>query len=94
MPKNGHAKATFKTTAVANVPTGRKGKHHDIVIAILKDLDGLQQGMALKIPIAELPDTIVNVRSALNRETRKLGKDVPTATDETYFYIWNGAPAQ
>ncbi len=87
-------KATFKTTKIANIPTGRKGKHHAIVAAILKDLGGLQEGSALKIPLAELPDTIVNVRSALNRASRKLGKDVPTATDEHFLYIWNGQPAQ
>ncbi len=87
-------KGAFKTTKIANIPTGRKGKHHAIVAAILKDLGGLQEGNALKIPLAELPDTIVNVRSALNRATRKLGKDVPTATDEHFLYIWNGQPAQ
>ncbi|HKW66418.1 MAG TPA: hypothetical protein VJP04_03960 [Terriglobales bacterium] len=87
-------KASFKTTKIANIPTGRRGKHHAIVAAILKDLGGLQEGNALKIPLAELPDTIVNVRSALNRATRKLGKDVPTATDERFLYIWNGSPAQ
>jgi hypothetical protein len=87
-------KAAFKTTKIANIPTGRKGKHHAIVTAILKDLDGLQEGKAIKIPLAELPDTIVNVRSALNRATRKLGKDVATAADENFLYIWNNPPAQ
>ncbi len=87
-------KAAFKTTKMANIPTGRMGKHHAIVAAILKDLDGLQEGNALKIPLAELPDTVVNVRSALNRATRKLGKDVATAKDEKFLYIWNGPPAQ
>ena len=86
-------KSTFKTTAIANIPRGRKGKHHSIVTAILKDLDGLQEGKALKIPLAELPDTVVNVRSALSRATRKLGKDIPTATDENFLYIWSGSPA-
>ena len=87
-------RATFQTTKIANIPTGRRGKHHAIVTAILKDLDGLPDGKALKIPLAELPDTIVNVRSALNRATRKLGRDVPTARDENFLYIWNGPPAQ
>ena len=87
-------KANFKTTKIGNVPTGRKGKHHAVVAAMLNDLGGLREGSAMKIPLAELPDTLVNVRSALNRATRKLGKDVRTATDEEFFYIWNGPPAQ
>jgi hypothetical protein len=89
----GTANGRFRTTDVANIPTGRKGKHHAVVTDILKDMDGLEQGKALKIPIAELPDTVVNVRSALNRATRKLGKDVVTATDEKFLYVWNSSPA-
>lgn len=87
-------KANFKTTDVANIPTGRRGKHHAVVTDILKELDGLQAGRALKIPLADLPDTVVNVRSALNRATRKLGKNVDTATDENFLYIWHGSRAQ
>lgn len=62
--------------------------------AILKDLEGLTEGNALKIPVADLPDTIVNVRSALNRATRKLGNDVRTAADDEFLYIWNGPPVE
>ena len=87
-------KATFKTTKIADIPIGRKGKHHAIVAAILKDLGALREGSALKIPLAELPDTVVNIRSALNRASRRLRKDVPTATDEHFLYIWNGAHTQ
>jgi hypothetical protein len=81
----------FKTTDRANIPTSRKGKHHAIVAAILNDLNGLRDGKALKIPLSDLPDTTVNIRSALNRATRKVGRDVATATDETFLYIWNGS---
>lgn len=85
--KNSHR--SFKTTDRANVPTGRKGKHNGIVAAILNDLDGLPAGQSLKIPLSALPDTKVNVRSALNRATRKLQKQVATAADEGYLYVWN-----
>jgi len=79
----------FKTTEQANVPTGRNGKHKSITTRILADLDGLEKGNALKIPLAELPDTKVNIRSALNRASHKLGKSVGTATDNDYLYVWN-----
>ncbi len=93
-PDNDKNGARFKTTARINVPAGRRGKHHAIVAAILNELDGLQDGRALKIPISELPDTTVNVRSALNRATHKLHRDVSTATDETFLYIWNGSRSE
>ena len=80
---------TFKTTPRANVPTGRHGKHRQIVARILDDLEGLESGTALKIPLNELPDTKVNIRSALSRATRKIGKSVATAADDDYLYVWN-----
>ena len=79
----------FKTTLRTSVPTGRNGKHKDIVTAILSDLRTLETGRALKIPLDELPDTKVNIRSALNRATRKSGLNVSTAADDEFLYIWN-----
>lgn len=83
------AKSHFKTMAMVDVPRSRNGKHKKIVTAILRDLDDLGEGVAFKVPLAELGDTKENVRSALNRATRKSGRDVATATDENFLYIWN-----
>jgi hypothetical protein len=83
------AHRTFNTTDRANVPTGRNGKHKSIVTDILNDLESLEHGQSLKILLSELPDTKVNIRSALNRATRKLGKSVETASDEQFLYVWN-----
>jgi len=80
---------TFNVTSRADVPTGRHGKHRDIVTQILNDLEGLESGTALKIPLDELPDTKVNIRSALSRATRKIGKSVATAADDEHLYVWN-----
>ena len=79
----------FATTARVNVPTGRNGKHKSIVTEILNNLTDLAEGQALKIPLSDLPDNKVNIRSALNRSTHKLRKPVATATDEKFLYIWN-----
>jgi hypothetical protein len=79
----------FKTMVQSDVPQGRNGKHKEIVSTILKDLDQLQDGAALKVPLAELANTKEKVRSALNRATRKAGRNVATATDASFLYIWN-----
>jgi hypothetical protein len=79
----------FKTVVNADVPHGRNGKHKIIVSTILRDLDRLKDGSAIKIPLAELGDTKEKVRSALNRATRKAGRSVATVTDKDYLYIWN-----
>jgi len=81
----------FKTLAMIDVPRSRNGKHKQIVAAILRDLDQLGVGSAFKVPMADLGDTKENVRSALNRATRKSGRNVATATDDNFLYVWNVA---
>ena len=75
------------------VPRSRNGKHKAIVSLIIRDLDQLKDGGALRVPLAELGDTKENVRSALNRATRKAKRNVATATDETFLYVWNVSKA-
>jgi hypothetical protein len=79
----------FKTMIQADVPQGRNGKHKEIVSTILKDLSRLNEGAALKVPLASLAQSKEKVRSALNRATRKGGLKVATASDATFLYVWN-----
>jgi DNA helicase TIP49 (TBP-interacting protein) len=79
----------FKTMVQADVPQGRNGKHKLIVTTILKDLDNLKAGSALKVPLAGLVESKEKVRSAVNRATRKAKRKVATATDATFLYLWN-----
>jgi hypothetical protein len=79
----------FKTMIQSDVPQGREGKHKLIVSTILKDLDRLGNDSALKVPLADLMQTKEKVRSALNRATRKMGRRVATASDDTFLYVWN-----
>jgi hypothetical protein len=79
----------FKTMVQADVPQGREGKHKLIVTTILRDLDHLAAGAALKVPLGELVQSKEKVRSALNRATRKVGRRVATASDATFLYVWN-----
>jgi hypothetical protein len=81
----------FKTMVQADVPQGRNGKHKLVVTMILKDLDNLKAGAALKVPLEGLTESKEKVRSALNRATRKAGRKVATATDADFLYVWNVA---
>jgi catechol-2,3-dioxygenase len=78
----------FKSVPQTELPQGRNGKHKTIVLELLSDLERLQRGQALKIPLAELPDTKENIRSALNRATNQKGMNVATSSDAEYFYVW------
>jgi len=79
----------FETMKQVDVPQGRHGKHRDIVGQILSDLDHMKPGSAIRIPLVSLEESKENVRSALNRATRKGGRSVATASDDEYLYVWN-----
>ena len=78
----------FREMAQSDVPQGRNGKHKAIVTKILSDLDQVENGVALKVPLAQLADTKEKVRSALNRASRKSGRNIATASDDTFLYVW------
>jgi len=88
-PRSIKALMNFKTMAQTDVPQGRNGKHKQVVTRILSDLDQVEKGIALKVPLAALAESKEKVRSALNRATRKAGRNVATAADKTFLYIWN-----
>ncbi|MDR3754769.1 MAG: hypothetical protein P4K93_06045 [Terracidiphilus sp.] len=84
----------FESILQADVPKGRDGKHKRIVSRLLKDIDQLQAGKALKIPLEALPDSKENIRAALNRATHLRGIEVATSSDAEYLYIWKTEPQE
>jgi len=72
-----------------SVPVGRRGKHNEIVGKILEDLDTLQDGTALRIPLESLgSQKFANVRAAVSRATKKRKMNLESASDGRYFYPW------
>ena len=82
------ALANFESIRQADVPKGRDGKHKRIITRLLKDIDQLKTGHALKIPLEALPDSKENIRAALNRATHLRGIEVATSSDAQFLYIW------
>lgn len=84
--------AMFQEVLQGDVPKGRDGKHKRIVTRLLNDIQRLKPGTALKVPLAALPDSKENIRSALNRATRQRGIEVSTSSDADNLYIWKTDP--
>jgi hypothetical protein len=89
MTARSKARLNFESMLQKDVPQGRNGKHKAVVTKILCDLDQLEKGAALKVPLADVQVGKEKLRSALNRATRKQGLTVATASDETFLYIWS-----
>ena len=82
----------FQSILQLDVSKGRDGKHKQIVTRLLRDIDQLVAGTALKIPLSALPDTKENIRSALNRATHFKGLEVATSSDAEFLYVWKVEP--
>jgi len=82
----------FETVSQGDLPNGRKGKHHPLLVKVLEDLERLPEGRAIKIPLAEFAGSVADIRSAINRATRKLDVEIATSSDEQFFYVWRPGP--
>lgn len=91
-PKDGERSGQFENISQTDLPQGRKGKHHGIVAQLLFDIEALEPGRALKIRIADLSDTMSNVRSALNRACKQRSLEIATSSDDEFFYVWKTPP--
>jgi hypothetical protein len=95
MVPNGESSAlTMKYQSIRqiDVPKGRDRKYKCFLTDLLSDLEQLETGRALKIPLEGLSDRKENIRSAINRATHERGLTIATSSDEGFLYIWNVEP--
>ena len=78
----------FDSIAQVDVPKGRDGKHKKIITLLLEDIAQLKPGSALKIPLAELPDTKENIRAALSRAAAQKNTKHPAQPNANPSGMW------
>jgi TusA-related sulfurtransferase len=78
----------FNSISKMDVPKGRDGKHKKIITLLLEDIAQLKPGSALKIPLAELPDTKENIRAALSRAATLKKLAIATSSNSEFLYVW------
>jgi len=78
----------FDSISQVDVPKGRDGKHKKIITLLLEDIAQLKPGSALKIPLAELPDTKENIRAALSRAAAQKNLAIATSSNSEFLYVW------
>ena len=80
--------ANFTTISEIDLPNGRKGKHHSLLVKVLQDLEQLADGRAIKIPLADFGGSVADIRSAISRATKKAHLEIATSSDDQFFYVW------
>jgi hypothetical protein len=83
-----HAAMRFDSISQVDVPKGRYGKHKKIVTQLLGDIAQLNAGSALKIPLAELPDSKENIRAALSRAAAQKKLSIATSSNSDFLFVW------
>jgi hypothetical protein len=78
----------FDSVSQVDVPKGRDGKHKKIITLLLDDIARLKNGSALKIPLAELPDTKENIRAALSRAASQKNLSIATSSNSEFLFVW------
>jgi hypothetical protein len=85
----------YRRVEVANLDKGRRGKHHELVQGILRELALLSPGSAMEIPLADVGGIgLANLRSAVHRAATSQGIEIQTLADEKNFYVWKPAGSE
>lgn len=90
---NNNKPLKFESILQGEIPRGREGKHKKIIRELLNEIAQLPQGSALKIPLAELPDSKENIRAALSRAGRQNNLTLATSSNKDFLFVWE-APAK
>ena len=79
----------YRRVDVAGLKKGRRGKHHDLVEGILRELKMLRSGSAMKIPFSDVGGIgLANLRSAVHRAATGEGLVIETVADQENLYVW------
>ena len=81
----------YRRVKVSTLDRGRRGKHHEMVQAILKELEMAEPDSALEIPLIDVGGIgLANLRSAVHRGASTAGMAIETLADDKNFYVWKG----
>jgi hypothetical protein len=84
--------AVYDTVRVADLRVGRRGKHHELIMGILENLEELPEGSALVVPLDNVGKvSLANLRSAMSRAAKTRQLSLETYSDEKNFYLWRKA---
>lgn len=79
----------YNRVDISSLSRARRGKHHELLQGILRELNLLQSGSALEIPLAGVGGIgLANLRSAVHRMAASEGLEIETQANEENLYVW------
>jgi len=85
----GSTSPKYRQVQISSLDKSRRGKHHDLMQGILRELQTLKAGAALVIPLEDIGDIgLANLRSAVHRASTGAGIKIQTLANDKNFYVW------
>jgi|SRR5579862_9157141 len=85
----------YRRVQISGLKRNRRGKHHDLMEGICRELDMLPPGAALEIPLASTGEIeLANLRSAVHRAAGSREVGIETLADSDNFYVWKRSPSK
>jgi hypothetical protein len=86
------AAGKYRRVEVSTLDRGRRGKHHELVEGILKELQMAEPDSALEIPLSDIGGIgLANLRSAVHRGASSANLTIETLADDKNFYVWKAS---
>jgi hypothetical protein len=85
----------YRRVQVSSLDRGRRGKHYELVEGIIRELQSVESGAALEIPLDAVNGVeMANLRSAIHRGAGAAGLEIETLADDKNFYVWKKSIAK
>jgi hypothetical protein len=82
-------KLLYERVPVSELLQGRRGKHNELILGVLRDLSTLPIDEAIRIPLKRGGRvSLTNLRSAISRAARMRKIKIRTYSDSDYLYLW------
>ena len=79
----------YRRVQISGLNRNRRGKHHDLVEGICRELQMLPSGAALEIPLSAVGGiSVAKLRSAIHRGAASKQLAIETLADEDNLYVW------
>ena len=85
----------YRRVQIEGLNRNRRGKHHDLVDGICRELESLPAGAALAVPLSDVAGIgVAKLRSAVHRGAASRNITIETLADNENLYVWGKAASK
>ncbi len=86
---NAQSGKVYERVPISEIFKGRRGKHNELILGVLRDLRSLPKDEAMRIPLKKVGGiSLTNLRSAISRAAKSRKIKIRTSSDSDYLYLW------